>query len=407
MEGFNLAAWQESWRTRMKAVDDSHMERLIESKQYDPERINVERMDAQECLLAGRLLISSSKMDASSSPVAEANSNANVESSSGGSMNSETMQTKLLWNVENKIRLIEERLRKCRLETLQVFRQTVEENGGLLLNPTVLARDSPSGERQVFQAEDKTEAILVISLYSIQRPGLKSQTFEVSATRPLSELRDRLMCPTERIITRLNQLGTVPSVTLPTRDLPPTVESCASSAYFLIEGLFYSDLRDAEATDLSLTLREWAASDVARQRALELETKQVGLMEKARWIDTPKLRLNRPYSFVHCGRCDHFIMIEQVRRFHPYDSARPSPYLTTKDKTLSLPTIREIFRLRRRRRKCRICENNRAAWLTVNDRLAPESPCAFCDSCYQSLHYGADGQLLYSNYKVYPYYYDY
>jgi len=44
-----------------------------------------------------------------------------------------------------------------------------------------------------------------------------------------------------------------------------------------------------------------------------------------------------------------------------------------------------------------------ASYVTVSDRLAPDSPCYFCDQCYRPFHYTFEGKLLYDDFEVYPY----
>ena len=62
-------------------------------------------------------------------------------------------------------------------------------------------------------------------------------------------------------------------------------------------------------------------------------------------------------------------------------------------------------------RKCTICKISAARWTTYGDRLAPESPCFFCGTCYEQLHYTKDAtgtvlQLAYTDYEKYPYFHE-
>jgi snRNA-activating protein complex subunit 3 len=62
-------------------------------------------------------------------------------------------------------------------------------------------------------------------------------------------------------------------------------------------------------------------------------------------------------------------------------------------------------------RKCTICKIAAAKKVTYGDKLAPESPCFFCGTCYEQLHYTKDTaatalRLAYTDFEVYPYYHE-
>lgn len=337
-------------------------------------------------------------------------------------------ETAEMQEVERKLKRLERRLHSSQLKSMRVFRTIVAKNASVV-EPKILARDlvqastslpskksaakrlpdgktAPVAEDTTRSAEgQEPELILVISVYSSARGGVKTQTFEVLASQTLSEFRDRLTCVTDKVVAGLSRMGTMPKPELSMLDASPTASSDApsTSAYFLIEGTFYSDLRAADSTDMSRCIREWIAAEPRRMSQFSIETETCRRMDETRWLEVP-LRLGRPYSFLHCGRCDHHIVVEEIRLEHRYDRARSSLLMAS---TEPVPHTREIFRLRRRRRKCRICDVHRAAWITVNDRLAPENPCSFCDACYRGLHYDLQGRLVYSDFRVYRYYYEY
>jgi hypothetical protein len=45
-------------------------------------------------------------------------------------------------------------------------------------------------------------------------------------------------------------------------------------------------------------------------------------------------------------------------------------------------------------------------WITFHDKFSGESPCFFCEKCYQAFHYDQEGRLLYEDFQVFPYAYD-
>ena len=52
-------------------------------------------------------------------------------------------------------------------------------------------------------------------------------------------------------------------------------------------------------------------------------------------------------------------------------------------------------------RLCSACNLLPSKKVTINDELATESPCFFCDNCFTLLHLDANGQPLYSGITVY------
>ena len=383
-EAIELYTLQCSWKEATSNLDHSRVEKLIHSKEFDPSNIELRRENGHECMLACRLLVAEPHQSVGDVEVNAANE--------------ETAERLNL--IENRLAKLEERLQKNQLSSLALFKEALKTKVAPV-QPSILARNEAA-------SNDKSdgEIWLTISVYSTQRPGIRTQTFDVAASSSLCELCDRLTCSSDRVVARMSKVGTRPIPHLPLPSEPAESNHTASpSSYFLIEGIFYSDLRSQEAKDLSSDIRNWIVSDHLRQT--EIKGFQVMRpMNETRWLNIA-IRIGRPYSFVHCGRCDHFIIIERIRREHLFDQVRTGAHLSSSPKEVdSTVLVRELFRLRRRRRRCRICDISRAAFITVNDRLAPENPCSFCETCYTALHYDGSGRLLYNDYRVYPYYHE-
>ena len=102
----------------------------------------------------------------------------------------------------------------------------------------------------------------------------------------------------------------------------------------------------------------------------------------------------KPYLFCHQGDCEHLVTIRSVRLAHADDPRRAESYpLRTLDG-------------RRFRRKCSMCDVFEARHVTYGDRLAPCSPCFFCEKCFDTLHLDAEGEPLYDEYARYDYHHE-
>lgn len=49
---------------------------------------------------------------------------------------------------------------------------------------------------------------------------------------------------------------------------------------------------------------------------------------------------------------------------------------------------------------------NHARYVTLNDKESGETPCFFCHNCYVDFHYDERQELLYNDYRVFPYAHD-
>ena len=55
------------------------------------------------------------------------------------------------------------------------------------------------------------------------------------------------------------------------------------------------------------------------------------------------------------------------------------------------------------KRLCHICDRSVAVLMTYGDTCALESPAFWCQQCYDSLHFDADGHALEQGHKVFTY----
>lgn len=255
--------------------------------------------------------------------------------------------------------------------------------------------------KQVSQSEYEAvrypEVILCVEFYHNIRKDHKIQEFLVLGRQPLTVLKDKLYCLTDQLMQKAEQQ--VPS------------------GYFMIENVFYNDLRDRMAVDYSTPIIDWvnynkdealekwkvivAAGFKKKQRALlqgSLPSDQLPFFKAANMASTCfadlRFRLGVRYLYCHQGDCKHSIVIRDMRLIHPEDNQNKAAY----------PLL--TFQPRVRHRKCSICDIYRAKKVTYDDKWAPTNPSFFCENCYYLLHYSQSGTLMYDDFRVYDYYHE-
>jgi snRNA-activating protein complex subunit 3 len=87
------------------------------------------------------------------------------------------------------------------------------------------------------EAVESTEIVLVVELYHGLKKHTKTQEFLVLGSQPLTALRDRLYCLTD--------------------ELAQEAKLNVPSGYFLIEDVFYNDMRNPKAIDYSEPIIKW------------------------------------------------------------------------------------------------------------------------------------------------------
>ena len=171
-------------------------------------------------------------------------------------------------------------------------------------------------------------------------------------------------------------------------DVDWTSKTRTSSAIFLDDTIFI-DKRNPGHVDYSEEIIKFLEMHAGTlNRGQQLITKTVDMSER-RFMDL-ELHLGLPYVFIHQGGCEHLIVIEQIRLFHPGDDPRVVNY------------PRQVFRSGPRRLSCGICNERFARWVTFNDEDAPSSPCYFCFECFYMLHYSVDCEKL-NDFNAYVY----
>jgi len=217
---------------------------------------------------------------------------------------------------------------------------------------------------------DATEVMLYVSVF---KPKSKSRKDEylIPASSTLACLRDKVECPLSG--SEFKQVRN-------------------EGSFFCIENQFYLDesARRSGFAEPSVNALAHSKSCHSEFHSLLGEIHKQ-FMESSRWYEVP-FRLARFYVFVHEEICEHLIMITDIRMLDinvDLINAEQYPRLMSRARTMW--------------RSCDICSNGRASKVVFGDRFAPESPCFFCEPCYNLLHYNQQGLLLYDDFEVYPY----
>ncbi|KAK2394312.1 snRNA-activating protein complex subunit [Trifolium repens] len=240
------------------------------------------------------------------------------------------------------------------------------------------------------------EVVLSVEIYHNFRKRLKTQELLVLGRQTLTELRDKINCSTDQVMQKAGQHD--------------------PSGYFLIEDVFYTDLRDPSATDLTKPILDWLRNSKEEAQKKweyiingELQHKQKAVVGEASVSHLPRFasvemhkiyfcdlsfRLGAGYLYCHQGGCTHTLVIRDMRLIHADDVQNRAVY----------PIV--SFELKVRFQKCSVCKIFRATKVTVDDKWTPENPCYFCDECFSLLHLAEDGSPLYTDFIEYDYNHD-
>ncbi|XP_054820047.1 snRNA-activating protein complex subunit-like [Prosopis cineraria] len=240
------------------------------------------------------------------------------------------------------------------------------------------------------------EVVLTVEVYHNVRKCVKTQELLVIGGQTLTALRDKIFCSMDQVMQKAGQHD--------------------PSGYFLIEDVFYVDMRDPSAIDYTLPIFDWLRNSKEEAQKKwdciitgELRQKQKAIMGEASVSELPHLtsvnmqnirfcdirfRLGAGFLYCHQGDCTHTLVIRDMRLIHPDDVHNRAAY----------PII--TFQLKLRFQKCSACKIFRATKVTVDDKWTPKNPCYFCDECFSLLHIAEDGSLHYADFLEYDYHHD-
>jgi len=257
---------------------------------------------------------------------------------------------------------------------LSVFTPTLGKRKSMRPPQNYLPESRVEAEHEGFWQVDAREVLITISLYHSEKDAKMAQ-YMVLGSQTLTALRDRMYCLAHHIL-----------------DGPET-----RSSFMFIENTFYNDMRSPKAMDYSRIIMEWANEHERYQHP------GVGMGMTAKRMEEVKfeelsIALGAQYLLCHQGSCEHVMVFDELRLLQPDDVQNQKAY------PLQLFEGHNV-------RKCTICKIHSAKKVTYGDRLAPETPCFLCESCYHQMHYTKDEsgkywQILYDDYEVYPYFHE-
>lgn len=234
----------------------------------------------------------------------------------------------------------------------------------------------------VYIPPDQTDLVITVNVSVTTSRNTSSQPVQLQflSSQPLSALLPKLHCPTEWAVEKI---------------ISPAAKN-PLDAFFLIENCFYDDevhpgKRPSDKYFYALLrAKQETVETFLPNLARGGNFKRASLLQTC-WQDL-KIRMNQPYLLVHYGFCQHQVTVTDIR----LHSAKIDPPPASFPRILSAP--------RTRHRRCRACECYYATHMTVDDKLAPENPCYWCDKCFKDFHQRPDSdEYWYTDFKHFPY----
>lgn len=236
--------------------------------------------------------------------------------------------------------------------------------------------EEPCEEKSSSHTEVK-DVVMKISLYSADKLNSLRYDFEMLASQEIQGAISSLGCQT----TKNKAL----------RDLATRNYSCPDTMPEF-KKLFYPPEEAAEhvPSDIIIHLGNQLYAENVNNRLIGNHS--VVPLKGLCWLDEGvQIRLFEPYALCHDGICQHFMVVKQLRLANQQDIDR-----------LESIQMKLVSKMKDRRKPCRICDQFSSTIVTVDDRLAPDNPCSFCQTCFEALHFDDKGSLIFTDFKIYP-----
>lgn len=256
---------------------------------------------------------------------------------------------------------------------------------------------SPGIQNGKLVSED--EVVLRLSVHLSQSPSYVSEEWLVLGGTPLCDLRDAIYCLMDENVRSVDMYYN----NMREQQGSDRKNIYDQGAYFYIEGTFYEDRRHDPGEDLSRPIVEYlktqSTSVIGKagvERAALDNSFNCVSMEDSCFSDlTIRLGTSAPALFCHQRCCEHLIVFKDVRLYNPLSDPR---FVDQYPFKICSPGVSLEHR-----RQCEVCETSSANKVTYEDVRTPHSPFYWCEQCFDKMHYSSEGDLLYSDFKVFPY----
>jgi hypothetical protein len=238
----------------------------------------------------------------------------------------------------------------------------------------------------------ETYLILSIAFYSHDKATVRSQEFEVAADNTLASLMDLFDC-------QATDIDLSKTLYDDAREYDTTSEETQLLEYTFVvmEGgtVYIHRPADGRCDHLDYTsiIMEWARARSHRQDVIDylMACPELLTMQDTsfRWMP---IHFARGYTLVHGidEPCEHTFAFVDAHLCNGLDTSQEFPY------------PRAVFRSKIARQKCRMCQYYPAEYVTVDDINAGETPCFFCNYCFEPFHYDQQGDPL-TPFRHFPY----
>lgn len=239
-----------------------------------------------------------------------------------------------------------------------------------------LSKTIAAERKRDFQALTGGEVLLSIAFYPPHSTSVM-QEFLVLSTQPLTALKDVCYCLQDQAPVDVPSNG--------------SSEAANTSGFFFIDDTFYVDNRKRENVDYAAPIISWMKSGSSAYWSAQ-NVKSAN-MEDTKWEDL-SVQIGKKYLYCHRARCEHIIVVTDVRQLTALDEADASSY------------PKQIFQARYRQRRCTICDRTLAKWITSEDSFSIEDPSYYCADCFDMAHKNEDGSVNQTGFKLLPYLHD-
>ena len=275
--------------------------------------------------------------------------------------------------------------------------QHSKRHGGSTLN---FRLDGASRDANKSKLVSEDEVVIRLTVHLSQSPSYVSEEWLVLGSTPLCDLRDAIYCLMDENVQSVDKYYN----NMREQQGSDRKNIYDHGAYFYVEGTFFEDRRHNPKEDLSRPIVEYLKNKSSAimnplpgiDRDAEGNCVKSLSMSDSCFNDlTIRLGPSAPGLFCHQRCCEHLIVFKDVRLHNPLSDPN---FLDQYPFKICSPGVSLEHR-----RQCEVCETSTANKITYEDVRTPHSPFYWCEQCFDKMHYSSEGNLLYSDFKVFPY----